>query len=226
MLGYFITEKPQFKMVYLHGIVRDEKGQKMSKSKGNVIDPLEKVDKYGADAVRASLVFNTKEGADISLSDARIQGMRNFANKVWNIGRFIHMNLQTRNSKFEIRLVPRSPKDEVGNNSKNLNSKILNELEKEFEREKKSFHKHMKNYKFAFAFDLVYEFLWHRYADYYLEALKDELAAGNIKAGELLFKIYIENLKFLHPFIPFVTEAVWGTFYGENKSILNESYEV
>jgi len=215
MLGYFITEKPQFKMVYLHGIVRDEKGQKMSKSKGNVIDPLEKVDKYGADAVRASLVFNTKEGADISLSDAKIQGMRNFANKVWNIGRFIHMNLQTRN-----------PKSETLNKSKISNSKILNELEKEFENEKKNFHKHMKNYKFAFAFDLVYEFLWHRYADYYLETLKDELAAGNIKAGELLFKIYIENLKFLHPFIPFVTEAVWGTFYGENKSILNESYEV
>ncbi|MEX1052516.1 MAG: class I tRNA ligase family protein, partial [Patescibacteria group bacterium] len=96
MLGFFVTEKQQFNTIYLHGMVRDGKGQKMSKSKGNVIDPLEKIDKYGADAVRASLIFNTKEGADISLSDAKIQGMRNFANKVWNIGRFIHMNLQTR----------------------------------------------------------------------------------------------------------------------------------
>ena len=82
----------------------------------------------------------------------------------------------------------------------------------------------MKEYKFAYAFDEVYEFLWHRFADYYIEALKEDVINGNIKAKELLFKIYIENLKFLHPFIPFVTEAVWKVFYGRKKSILSERY--
>ncbi|MEX1052515.1 MAG: class I tRNA ligase family protein, partial [Patescibacteria group bacterium] len=78
--------------------------------------------------------------------------------------------------------------------------------------------------KFAFAFDEVYEFLWHRFADYYLENLKESLEDDNIKAKELLFKVYIENLKFLHPFIPFVTEAVWKAFNGEDASIMNERY--
>ncbi len=208
MLGIFVTQKPQFKTVYLHGIVRDSKGQKMSKSKGNVTDPLEKIEKFGADAVRASLIFNSKEGADLSFSDVKIQGMRNFANKVWNIGRFIYMNRQAINSKFQI----------------TDKSKILNELEKEFESVKKSYFINMDSYKFSYAFDGVYEFLWHRFADYYVETLKDEVINGNIKAKELLFNIYIENLKLLHPFIPFVTEAVWKAFHGENKSILSERY--
>lgn len=212
-LGIFVTQKLQFKTVYLHGIVRDSKGQKMSKSKGNVIDPLEKIQKFGADAVRASLIFNSKEGADLSFSDAKIQGMRNFANKVWNIGRFIYINRQDTMTKLQ-----------ETNKSKNSKSKILKELEKEFESVKKAYFINMDSYKFSFAFDGVYEFLWHRFADYYIEALKDEVIAGNIKARELLLNIYRENLKFLHPFIPFVTEAVWMAFNGRDKSILSERY--
>ena len=237
MLGIFITNKPQFKTVYLHGIVRDSKGQKMSKSKGNVIDPLEKIQKFGADAVRASLIFNSKEGADLSLSDAKIQGMRNFANKVWNIGRFIYINRQDTISKSqETNRPPTSSPRKRGSGEGRFpvklgmtkevvgNDKLFDELEKEFESVKKMYFNNMDSYKFSFAFDGVYEFLWHRFADYYVETLKDEVINGNIKAKELLFNIYIENLKLLHPFIPFVTEAVWKAFHGKNKSILSERF--
>ena len=221
MIGYFVTKKQQFNLVYLHGMVRDGKGQKMSKSKGNVIDPVEKVDKYGADAVRASLIFNIKEGADISLSDAKIQGMRNFANKVWNIGRFLHIVSSPRKRGSGDNQIP----DQVGNDKEAVGKdKLLDELEEEFEIVKKSYFNNMDSYKFSFAFDAVYEFLWHRFADYYIEVLKDEVINGNIKAKELLFNIYRENLKLLHPFIPFVTEAVWKEFHGRYKSILSERY--
>ena len=95
MLGLYMTSNVPFKTVYLHGLVRDAKGQKMSKSKGNVINPLKMVDLYGADALRFALIFGTAAGNDQALSEDKIRGMRNFANKLWNIGRFIEMNQET-----------------------------------------------------------------------------------------------------------------------------------
>lgn len=203
MVGYFATGKEPFKNIFLHGMVRDGKGQKMSKSKGNVIDPLIMVDKYGADALRLALLFGVKEGNDLSLSEEKIIGMRNFTNKVWNIGRFVQMH-EVRSSEFGVR----------------SQNKLIDELESEFEEEKKNYLKCMKNYQFSKALELVYEFVWHRFADYYIEQLKDDLKNGNIKALEMLKLTYQENLKMLHPFAPFVTEAVWKVFEGEEKSIL------
>ncbi len=206
MIGFFITKKVPFKNIYLHGMVRDKHGQKMSKSKGNVINPLEKVKQFGADAWRASLIFGIKDGADVSLSDERIVGMRNFANKIWNIGRFIQIGLQEKGKAGKV---------------KNGNPKLTN-LSKEFETAKKTYIKHMDLYHFSKALDVVYEFLWHRFADFYIEELKEELKNGNIEVLEGLERVYTDTLKLLHPFMPFVTEAVWQTFYGDSSSIMKE----
>jgi valyl-tRNA synthetase len=208
MFSLYIKNKIPFKNVYLWSMVADSHGIKMSKSKGNVVNPIDMVDKYGADAFRSSLVFGTSQGGKVILSDDKVRGMRNFANKIWNIGRFIYLN-----SKFQI-----------PNSKQTLNSKfkILNGLQKEFKEEKKKYLKNMDSYRFSQALGLVYEFLWHRFADYYVEQLKEKIINGNIEALKLLKKVYLENLKMIHPFMPFVTEAVWKVFKGEKSSILLE----
>jgi len=210
MIGYFTTNQVPFKNVFGHGMVRDRKGQKMSKSKGNVTNPMMMADRYGADALRIALIFETKEGGDLSFAEEKVIGMRNFINKVWNIGRFIFMNLQVKSEKLKIK-------------SLSEKSKVFQNLEKEFKEEKKEYFKYMKSYQFSKALGLIYEFLWHRFADYYIEQLKDKVINGNIEALELLRKIYFGNLKMLHPFAPFVTEAVWQVFNGKQNSILKDS---
>jgi valyl-tRNA synthetase len=206
MIGYFATKKVPFQNVFLHGLIRDKLGRKMSKSKGNVINPIEMVDKYGADALRTALLFEVKEGSDVVIAEEKIVGMRNFANKVWNMGRFIYIN-RTQNSNVK---------------TQNPDTKITKELNKEFKKIQKDYKKYMDNYQFSKALGLVYELMWHRLADYYIEVLKNELKNGNINALESLLKVYLGSLKLLHPFAPFVTEAIWKVFRGEEASILNE----
>ena len=210
MFSLYIKKEVPFKNVYLWPMVTDSKGQKMSKSKGNVINPIDLVYKYGADAFRASLFFGTSSEGKINLGEEKIIGMRNFANKIWNIGRFIEMN---RISNFQF---------PISKQTSNPNGLILKKLQKEFEEEKKQYLKSMDSFKFSQAFGLVYEFIWHRFADYYIEQLKEELKAGRIEVLEELQKVYFENLKMLHPFMPFVTEAVWMVFNQGKKSILEE----
>lgn len=210
MVGYFKTEKVPFEHVFLHGMVRDKQGQKMSKSKGNVINPLEMVDKYGADGVRAALIFGTKEGGDVVLSEDKIKAIRNFANKIWNIGRFISM--------YESKV---QTKDDSSM------TKVLVELEKELKSVQKKYHAHMKAFLFAKAFDLMYDFMWHRIADYYIEQLKETLLSGNMEAYEKLKGAYCTSLRLLHPYMPYVTEAVWKEFHGEESSLfINHSNAV
>lgn len=227
MVGYFETKKVPFENVFLHGMIRDKHGSKMSKSKGNVIDPLVMVEKYGADSLRAALVFGTQEGGDVVLSEDKILAMRNFGNKIWNIGRFIEMNLnpviltlsETKGKNPEQKHLDPSvaPQDDY--------KKILENLEKEYKDVEKKYHTHFKKYQFAKAFDLTYDFLWHRIADFYIEALKDTMKNDNIEASESLKKIYFNTLAMLHPYMPFVTEAVWQSFSGENKSILDNGFK-
>jgi len=208
MLGIFSTGKEPFKTVFLHGLVRDKFGQKMSKSKGNVINPMEMIDKYGADALRLALVFEVKEGADQSLSEEKIIGMRNFINKVWNIGRFLY--LKTREQKNK-------------KNQKKISSsvfKIIKNLKNEFAKEKKQYKNLMKNYRFSLTLSLIHKFLWHKFADFYIEQLKEEIKNGNIKVLKELKKVYLYNLIMLHPFAPFVTEVIWKKFFGEEETIL------
>jgi valyl-tRNA synthetase len=207
MIGDFITGYPPFKTVFLHGMVHDGKGQKMSKSKGNVMDPLPLVDKHGADALRAALIFGTKEGGDVSLSEDKVKGMRNFANKIWNVGRFIELNSKFQypnpNSQFPI-----------------SHPQIIKNLQNEFKNLKKKYMLNMKKYRFSQALGDLHEFVWHRLADYYVEQLKDELKNGNMVVLDSIKTVYLENIKMLHPFMPYVTEAVGQVFYGKGTSLL------
>ncbi|CAN5171654.1 valine--tRNA ligase [soil metagenome] len=221
MVGYFETEKVPFEHIFLHGMVRDKHGQKMSKSKGNVINPIEMIDKYGADALRAALIFGTKEGGDVVLSEQKILGMRNFANKIWNIGRFISMNKEPRTDEQKTVISAQNKEPSV----KKIDSKvILNELQKEFSGIEKKYHGYFKKFLFAKAFDLMYEFVWHRLADHYIEVLKEELRDGNMEVYKNLEEVYSESIKLLHPYMPFVTEAVWKQFYGQEQSVFEERH--
>lgn len=221
MFSLYLRNEVPYKDVYLWSMVVDGKGAKMSKSKGNVINPIDFVDKHGADAFRASLIFGTSQGGKIPMSEQKVIGMRNFANKIWNIGRFIYMS-----SNNELQAAgPISSASQEGitpsSTDKPLTRKeLLKELKKEFTKEKKQYIKYMENYKLAHALEVAYEFLWHRYADYYVEQLKQELRDGNIETLSLMKEIYFENLKILHPFMPFVTESVWQVFHGTDQSIL------
>ena len=219
MFSLYVKKEIPFKDVYLWSKVVDSKGQKMSKSKGNVINPVDLVNKYGADAFRASLIFGTSPGGNVPLAEEKVLGMRNFMNKIWNIGRFIWMNkkvtrpLQGKQAQGHKRVMVSS-----------TNHDKVQQLQKEFNAEKKKYLKAMDSYHFSQALGLVYEFLWHRFADYYIEQLKQDVINGNIEAWKTLEEIYLENLKMLHPFIPFVTEAGWKVFKGENNSILTTSF--
>lgn len=218
MIGDFETKKTPFKHVFLHGMVRDMKGQKMSKSKGNVINPLEMIERYGADGLRGALVFGTKEGGDVVLSEQKIKAMRNFANKVWNIGRFIKMN-----HPDVILSKAKSPENAMDPSAMPQDDKmIIKNLKKEFKIAEKTYHSYFKKFMFAKAFDLTYEFIWHRFADFYIEQLKEELRDGNMEAYETLEQIYLASLKMLHPYMPFVTEAIWKQFHDDSSSILDE----
>jgi valyl-tRNA synthetase len=214
MLGIHITGKVPFKTVFLHGLVRDKNGQKMSKSKGNVVNPLEVIKTYGADVLRASLMFETKEGSDVVLTDEKMIGMRNFGNKLWNIGRFIFMNrAENREKKTE------DVQSKIVAGDK---KKTLAKLEKEFEAVKKTYHKNMDGYKFGQVLGDLHAFIWHRFADIYIEELKEELKSGDEDIQNSLEKIFLESIICLHPFIPFETEALWQVFKGENESILQQ----
>ncbi len=191
LLGIYSTGKSPFKTVYLHGLVRDEKGRKMSKSIGNVINPLEMVEKYGADALRFSLVMSTTPAQDKSVGENTFKGMRNFANKVWNAARFV--------SDFSNEAVD----DESFNlwYKKELPKHISSLLDKN---------------KIGFAAEEIYNDFWHKFCDIEIErAKRNEVSSKQMReALEVL-------LKFLHPFMPFVTEAVWNEL--GNKTLLASS---
>lgn len=208
MLGIHITGKVPFKTIFLHGLVRDKHGQKMSKSKGNVVNPLEVIKTYGADVLRASLMFETKEGSDVVLTDEKMIGMRNFGNKLWNIGRFIYMN----------RVNGEIVKEE--DQEQKVKNKTLIKLEKELVTIKKNYHKNMEGYKFGQVLGDLHSFIWHTFADIYIEELKEELKKGDKDIQNSLERAFLECIILLHPFIPFETEALWQVFKGENESIL------
>jgi valyl-tRNA synthetase len=208
MIGDFTTGEVPFANIVPHGMLRDKHGQKMSKSKGNVINPLEMVEKYGTDPLRAAFIFGTKEGNDTVLSEEKIVGMRNFANKIWNIGRFIYMNQSQNGAEVD--------KSNVSASTKTTLKKMMTEMQKI----EKNYKKNMDKYKFSTALEEVYHFIWHSLADIYIEQLKDELRNGNIEVLESLKKVYLVCLVMVHPFMPFVTDAAWQVFKGEDSSIL------
>ncbi|MFH1201066.1 MAG: valine--tRNA ligase [bacterium] len=189
VLGLYITKKIPFENVYLHGLVLDAKGRKMSKSKGNVINPLDLTEKYGTDAFRIGLVVGNTPGTSLALDENRIRGYRNFTNKLWNIGRFIIMNTADVNIKKK----PKLSKKDI---------KYLADLNKLIARVTKD----MDNFKFYIAAEKLYHYVWHTLADKIIEEKKNDL---NTSAKWLLLEIYATCLQLLHPFMPFITEEIY-----------------
>ncbi|QDB99192.1 valine--tRNA ligase [Mesorhizobium sp. 8] len=212
MMGLHFTDKEPFHTVYVHALVRDKNGAKMSKSKGNVIDPLDLIDEYGADALRFTLAVMAAQGRDVKLDPARIAGYRNFGTKLWNATRFAEMNGVARNDEVWL-----------GDARLALNRWILTELT----RAANAVTEGIATYKFNEAASAAYRFVWNQVCDWYLELLKpvfmgdDEAAKAESRAcvAFVLDEIY----KLLHPFMPFMTEELWAETApegGERSSLL------
>lgn len=209
MMTGFVMQDIPFRQVYLHGIVRDIKGKKMSKSKGNVLNPLEVIEKFGADALRLSLVLGTTPGNDMKISQTKIENGRNFVNKLWNISRFIMT--QAPGLKSEIS----NPKA-----SSLADAWILSELDVVTN----EVHKHFTALQFGLAGEALYDFTWNKFADWYIEISKiqnQSQAPGKSNSTEILPYVLKKLLKLWHPFIPFITEHIW-TQFSENTLMLEE----
>ena len=204
-----------FKNVLIHGLVRDSQGRKMSKSLGNGIDPLEVIDKYGADALRLTLVTGNAPGNDMRFYWERVEASRNFANKVWNASRFIMMNLD----KAEAKTVSL---DELTPADKWILSK-LNTLAKEVT-------ENMENFDLGVAVGKIYDFIWEEFCDWYIEMVKPRLYndEDTTKAAALytLKTVLIESLKLLHPYMPFITEEIFCNLQDEEESIMISNWPV
>jgi valyl-tRNA synthetase len=198
MFGLYMTKQVPFRTVYLHGLVLDAKGRKMSKSKNNVINPLEITEKYGTDALRLGLVIGNTPGTSLALSEDRIRGYRNFSTKIWNASRFVLMNKPPSVNSGQAR----TPEDE-----NNLN---------EMRAIKAEVGKHIENFEFHLGAEKAYHYFWHTFADKIIEASKARLKGENKNDAESAYatleEILLESLKMLHPFAPFITEAVWQKF--------------
>ena len=198
MLGMEFLKKEPFKKVYVHALVRDEKGQKMSKSKGNVIDPLELIERYSADALRFTLLSMASPGRDVKLSEQRVKGYRNFLTKIWNANNFLKVN----KCDFKSQINPKKL-------SLNINKWIYSELIKT----KNLAEQYINTYRFDEASRIIYKFVWNSYCDWYLELSKTILFSKNKKKIKEVKStagfIFKEALILLHPFIPFITEELW-----------------
>ena len=206
------TGKVPFKDVFIHGIVRDSQGRKMSKSLGNGIDPLEIIDNYSADALRFSLISGTSAGNDMRFMPEKLEAASNFANKVWNAAKFALMNLEDYDNSNE--------KIELCIEDKWILSK-LNTLIAEVK-------VNMDNYDLGVALDKIYTFIWNEFCDWYIEIVKTRLYnkenATRKTAQYVLNKVLGDSLKLLHPFMPFVTEKIYKELYNNDESIMISTY--
>ena len=216
MSMYFMDGEVPFKDVYIHALVRDEKGQKMSKSKGNVMDPLLLSDQYGADALRFTLAAMAAQGRDIKLAESRIEGYRNFATKIWNACRFLEMNGCEPALDFDLASV----KDPT-------NLWIISELAKAEEKTRTA----LLEYRFNEAADGIYKFIWNQYCDWYLELIKPILSGGDDIDPELIretkntaSRVIAEAIRLLHPFMPFITEELWEKVFNGEGMLINSSW--
>ena len=211
MFGMEFIKKEPFKNIYVHALVRDEKGQKMSKSKANVIDPLELIKKYSADALRFTLLSMASPGRDVKLSEDRVKGYRNFLNKLWNANNFLIMN------KCDFKNTEKLPKISI-----NINKWIHAELLEV----KNTVEQNLKDYRFDEAARNAYQFVWHSYCDWYVEMSKTILYSKNqktIKEVKVVSTyIFKQILILMHPFIPFITEKIWlkNKFDNSKKNFL------
>ncbi|HKZ34276.1 MAG TPA: class I tRNA ligase family protein, partial [Patescibacteria group bacterium] len=207
MLGLYRTGEVPFKTVYLHGLVRDALGEKMSKSKENVIDPIQVVEKHGADALRMALISGTAPGNDSKLYEEKIVGYRNFANKIWNMGRFLLFNIEnTKLPSLEEALKSGEEKDLW----------LLSELKTTV----MEVNKKIEKYRLSEAAQMLYNFLWHKLADIYIEYTKTQVQQGNFVPLRLLLHAFTQGLILLHPFMPFITEEVYLQLPRDTASLM------
>ena len=204
-------DKEPFKTVFIHGLVRDSQGRKMSKSLGNGIDPLEMVDKYGADALRFNLITGNSPGNDMRFYIEKCEAMRNFCNKIWNASRFVMMNLTIDKNELPERL-------EI--EDKWILSK-LNDVVKEV-------NENMDSFELGVAAGKIYDFIWDSYCDWYIELTKPRLNGDDeeskLSAQKVLLYVLTEILKLLHPFMPFITEEIWQALPHEGEALMVERY--
>ena len=198
MMGSHFLKDTPFKKVYVHALVRDEKGQKMSKSKGNVIDPLELINEYGADPLRFTLISMASPGRDVKLSKDRVVGYRNFITKISNANNFLKLNKCVYKKNI---------------NKEKIKLKVNQWIYAEFEKTTKLVNIHIKNFRFDEATKVIYNFVWGSYCDWYLEFLKPIFNSKDKKtreeAASFASYMFMNSLKLLHPFIPFFTEYMW-----------------
>jgi valyl-tRNA synthetase len=203
MMGLKFMGEVPFRDVYIHGLVRDERGEKYSKTRGNVVDPLDLIDRYGADALRFTLAALTMPGSDLKLSEARTEGYRHFVNKIWNASRFALMNLED----FMAGPVPKiSNLTEYSLPDRWIRGRLNDTI--------RSIERSLEEYKFNEASHTLYQFIWHEFCDWYLELIKPYLYQDkDLRLKRLTQKTLVEVLdavlKLLHPFMPFVTEEIW-----------------
>jgi valyl-tRNA synthetase len=214
MLGLHFMGDVPFRDVYIHALVRDAEGQKMSKSKGNVVDPLLLMERYGTDAFRFTLVALAAQGRDIRLSEDRVEGYRNFANKLWNATRLVLTNLDGYDARRARRT--RSSHAEAWIESR-LHAAVA------------SVRKHLRAYRFNDAASSIYQFLWHEFADWYLEIAKlslyrPETPAERNRTQHTLVTVLETTLRLLHPFMPFITEELWQRLPHEGESVMVAPY--
>ena len=215
MMGiHFMDDEVPFKEVYIHALVRDNKGQKMSKSKGNVLDPLDLSVKYGADSLRFTLTAMAAQGRDIKLSEERIAGYRNFSTKIWNGCKFLEFNECISELDTDLNFINLQINKWIIENYNQLNSKV-----------KKS----IVEYKFNDAADALYQFIWRDYCDWYIEFIKPILnkaedIVSQKETKSVSIKIMKNVLLMLHPIMPYVTEEIFEKLFKSNKLAISSSW--
>ncbi|MCA1787475.1 MAG: class I tRNA ligase family protein, partial [Desulfobacteraceae bacterium] len=213
MMGIHFKEEVPFDDVYIHALVRDEQGKKMSKSKGNVIDPLQVIDTYGADAFRFTLAAFAAQGRDVKMSESRVEGYRHFVNKLWNAARFALMHITLKDTVVDddkLSLAERWI----------LSRSVATSL---------AVKEGIENYRFNEAASAVYQFVWHEFCDWFIEMQKPALyeKQGGVRrdtARAVLVKVLEDILVMLHPFMPFVTEEIYHILPGTQGSIMQAAF--
>ena len=220
--GLELTNQNPFKDVVVHGIVRDSQGRKMSKSLGNGIDPIEIIDKYGADALRFSVLSGTTMGNDIRYMPEKLEQASNFANKIWNAAKFITMNLVDSDEiiKFHEENYSRETKTYKENSLKIEDKWIISKLNKVID----DVTKNIENYDLGIAIDNIYSFIWNEFCDWYIEMVKSRLYSENheekVRVCYVLDYVFGISLKLLHPFMPFVTSEIYSNLVRYNDKEL------
>ena len=211
MMGSHFMKETPFKDIYIHPLIRDEKGQKMSKSKGNIIDPLVLLDKYGADTLRFTLTALLNPGRDVKLAEERVKGYKSFTNKIWNAANFLNLN----NVKFI---------DQIDPEIINLDSSKW--ILKEFEEVQKKYFANIEKYQFHEIASLIYHFTWHTFCDWYIEFIKSDFKDPNKseETKKISGWVFVQTLKLLHPIMPFITEKLWLSLVDKDSFLMSQNF--